>query len=254
MAKKRKKQKAKEEEYEFTPPEFDEREFLKKEIRDTKTTLITIGYGAVFGVVAALISMASNNLVGASFLLVFVGIYSLKHFYAFLRIKTDEFQKKNWAGSVAWFFLTFLAVWVLAFNFPFSDHANPKVEDVVVWVTNETTGNTTAIDYEYIPSQGSYGWVPRYGSLDTLIHANAGYTVNVTARITDNGILSTAEISIGTVAASYEPMSEDGVNRYGFEVSGEELSSENDLMFFIRAVDDHGNEFTFVPVQTVPVA
>ena len=254
MAKKRKKQKAKkEEEYEFTPPEFDEREFLKKEIRDTKTTLLTIGYGALFGAVAAIISMASNSLVGVSFLLVFVGIYSLKHFYAFLKIKTEEFQKKNWAGSVVWFFLTFLAVWVLAFNYPFSDHANPKVEDIVVWVTNETTGNVTAIDYVYVPSQGTYGWEPRYGSLDTLIYANAGYTVNITARVTDNGVLSSAEIAVGAVAASFESMSEEGVNRYGFEVSGANLSSETGLMFFIYALDDHGNEFTFVPAQAIPV-
>ena len=254
MAKKRKKQKAKkEEEYEFKPPEFDEKEFLRKEIRDTKTTLLTIGYGALFGGVAAAISMASNSLVGVSFLLVFVGIYSLKYFYALLKIKTEEFQKKNWAGSVVWFFLTFLAVWILAFNYPISDHANPKVEDVVVWVTDEATGNVTAIDYVYIPSQDTYGWEPRYGSLDSLIYANAGYTVNITARVTDNGVLSSAEIAIGTVTSPYEPMTEEGVNRYGFEVSGTNLSSGTGLTFFIYALDDHGNEFTFVPAQAIPV-
>ncbi len=258
MAKKRKKDRAKkEEEYEFTPPEFDEKEFIRKELRDTKTVLITVGYAACFGVMATALAHISNSLIGLSFLLVFVGLYSLKYFYPFLRIKTEDFQKKNWAGNVAWFFLTFLAVWILTFNFPISDHANPKVEDIVIWVTNEDTGNITAIDYEYIPSQGSYGWVPRHGGeLDNLITANESFTVNITARVTDNGELRITEICVGNVEGTYVDMEEDAdvVNRFDHEIGGEDLAGSSKLFFFIHAVDDHGNEITFVPADGITLA
>ncbi|HIH01205.1 TPA: DUF3810 domain-containing protein, partial [Thermoplasmata archaeon] len=197
MAKKRKKDKAKkEEEYEFRPPEFNEKEFIEKELRDTKTVLLTVGYAALFGIVATVIAHVSNGLIGLSFLLVFAGIYSLRYFYQLVKVKTEDFQKKNWAGNVAWFFLTFLAVWILTFNYPISDKANPKVEDVVVWIINEDTGNITAVDYLYTSTQGTYSWVPRDGGeLSSLLVANSSYTVNITARVTDNGVLRVAEIS-----------------------------------------------------------
>jgi hypothetical protein len=256
MAKKRKKDKAKkEDEYEFKPPEFDEKEFIRKELRDTRTVLITVGYAALFGIAATLLAHLSNRLIGISFLLVFVGIYSLKFFYPLLKIRTDEFLKKNWAGNVAWFFLTFLAVWILTFNYPISDKADPKVEDVVVWVTNEITGNITAIDYEYVSSQGSYAWVPRYNvPLDSILATNESYTVNITARVTDNGVLRTAEISVGAVPGEYKDMQKDAdiVNRYDYVLGGEDLAGMESLRFYIHAIDNHGNEYTFVPVAGIP--
>ena len=257
MAKKRKKEKVKkEEEYEFRPPEFDEKEFIEKELRDTRTVLLTVGYAALFGILATVIAHLSNSLIGISFLLVFVGIYSLKYFYPIVRVKTSEFQKKNWAGNVAWFFLTFLAVWVLTFNYPISDKANPKVEDVVVWIENEATGNITAVDYVYVSTLGSYTWIPRDGGLlNELLRPTENYAINITARVTDNGVLRVAEISIGEVPAGYSDMTkdEDTVNRYDFRESGENLTGSR-LFFYIHAVDDHGNEFTFVPASGIPFA
>ncbi|MDH3365962.1 MAG: hypothetical protein OEM29_08195 [Thermoplasmata archaeon] len=254
MAKKRKKDKGrKEEEYEFKPPEFDEKEFLKKELRDTRTVLMTVGYAALFGVFAAVLANLSSKLIGVSFLLVFIGLYSLKYFYPRINVKTEEFQKKNWAGNVAWFFLTFLAVWVLTFNYPVSDHANPAVEDVIVWVTDETTGDTVGLDYKYVASSGSYAWVPRTeGALP--LHASGQYTINITARVSDNGILVKAEIAVGSVNSPYTEMTHEGINRYGYELGAESLASGTPLMFFIHSADDHGNEMTFVPAVGIAVA
>ncbi len=242
MAKKRKKDKArKEEEYEFTPPEFDEKEFLEKELRDTRTVLITVGYAASFGLLAALLSSLSSKLIGVSFLLVFVGLYSLKYFYPLIKVKTEDFQKKNWAGNVAWFFLTFLAVWVLTFNYPVSDHANPVVEDVVIWIENETTGDINAIDYKYMESSGSYTWVPRTENV-TLV-ASDEYIINISAHISDNGVLSVTEIALGN--GPYFDMTHEGTNRYGYWFEAETLTAGTTLVFHIHAADDHDNEYTY---------
>ena len=253
MAKKRKKDKArKEEEYEFKPPEFDEKEFLRKELRDTKTVLLTVGYAACFGVVAAALSSASNQLIGVSFLLVFVGLYSLRYFYQFIRVDTSEFQKKNWAGNVAWFFFTFLAVWVLTFNFPISDHASPTIEDVTVWITNNVTEEVVALDYKYLPSTGSYAWVPRVGDTYALT-AGASYTINITARVSDNGVLSVTEIAIGSISNPFQDMIEKSDHRFEYTDWNVTPVAGTPFIFFIHAEDDRDNERTFVPVAGIPV-
>jgi len=249
MAKKRKKDKGEEQEYEFKPPEFDEKEFLEKELRDTKTVLLTVGYAVLFGVLAGVLSIVDESLAPIGLALVLGGIYSLKYFYPLIKVDISQFQKKNWAGNVAWFFFTFLAVWVLTLNFPMSDHADPSVTNIVVWVDNGT--NVTAIDYEYVDSAGSYMWVPRWGeTLGTIIQANASYTVNITAKVADNGVLDSALISVD--GGAFTPMSSEGDHRFGFSITGDQLTSDG-LTFTIRATDEVGHEKVFTPVSAIPV-
>lgn len=250
MAKKRKKDKVEQEEYEFRPPEFDEKEFLRKELRDTKTVLFTIAYAAIFGIVAGLIAQVGIEFIALGAALLFAGILSLKLVYPYMKVDLSEFTKKNWAGSVAWFFFTFLAAWVLMFNYPFADFADPQVTEVTVWVTNDV-GNVTAIDYKNVPERGGYEWVPRWGDLDTLIRSDAAYTINITARVADNGELANVMIAIGSPTATYEVMDSEGEHRFGYQLTGDQL--ESSLMFYIRAGDDAGNEKVFSPRASIIV-
>jgi hypothetical protein len=253
MAKKRKKEKKEEEEYEFTPPEFDEKEFLEKEMRDTRTILFTVGYGAVYGATAAAISIVDSSYVAVGLVLLLVGLFSLKYVYPIFKINVQEFAKKNWAGNIAWFFFTFLAIWVLLFNVPFSDHADPDIKDLTVWVHNNTTGNYTAIDWKQGPD-GLTAWIPRDGgTLATLIRATANYTVNITAAVADNGELESVKIAIG-VPSGYTNMTDQGESVYGREVSGVSLNPSTGLMFYIQATDEAGNYYVFYPTSPIPVA
>jgi uncharacterized membrane protein (Fun14 family) len=251
MAKKRKKDKEPKEEYEFKPPEFDEKEFLLKELKDTKTVLFTVGYAALFGIVTGLLSIVDEALVPLGVVFLFGGLFSLKYIYGVIKVDTSQFQKKNWAGNIAWFFFTFLAVWVLTFNYPVSDHANPTVADVTVWVDSGT--NITAIDYKYVDSLGTYAWVPRWGeSLDSIIHASASYSVNISAKVADNGELSTVRISVGV--DDFVTMSPEGNHRYGRTLTGSDLTSGSYLTFEIRATDAVDHVTTFSPVSGIYVA
>ncbi len=256
MAKKRKKDKPEEEEYEFEAPKFDEKEFLEKELRDTKTTLLTVVIGMAFGIAAGALAWVSTDLIGIGLIIAIAGIIALRYIYPVFRVNISEFTKKNWAGNVAWFFFTFLAVWLLMFNYPFADYADPTVKDVTIWVHNSATGNFTAIDYEYIESSGTSSWVwtPRWGEdLATMIRANASYTINITANVADNGKLVTADISIGTMG-DFVTMASEGDHMYGYEIAGTLLSASSDLMFYIHAVDKAGNEITFYPNSPIPVS
>lgn len=254
MAKKRKKEKAEEEkEYEFRPPEFDEKEFIRKELRDSKAMFLTVGYAAAIGLVAAAVSIIEPDLVFVGLVLVLAGIFSLKFFYPLVKVDTKEFTKKSWAGNIAYFFFTFLAVWVLLFNYPFSDHANPDIEEVTLWIYNSDTGNLTAVDYKYDSGSTSWKWVPRWSTTtEGLLRATDSYTVNITAQVSDNGRLDTVGIAVGTAALGYVAMSEEGSQRYGYEVSGASLSPSG-LMFYIEAVDKAGNDYTFYPNAYFPV-
>ena len=254
MAKKRKKDKAEEEkEYEFRPPEFDEKEFIKKELRDAKTVFLTVGYAAATGLLAAAIAIFEPDLVFVGLVLVLGGILSLRYFYPLVKVDIKEFTKKSWAANIAYFFFTFLAVWVLMFNYPFSDHANPDIEEITLWIHNSDTGNLTAVDYKYESSTASWRWVPRWSTTtDGLLRATDTYSVNITARISDNGRLDTVRIAVGSAPSGYVAMTDEGVHRYGYDVSGSSLSSTG-LMFYIEAVDDAGNDYTFYPNAPFPV-
>ncbi len=253
MAKKRKKEKAPEEDYQFVPPEFDERKFLEKEIRDTKTVVFTVIYGVLFGIVAGLISYASTALIGLAFVLGIAGLFSLKYIYPLVKIDIAEFKKKNWAGSVAWFFLTFLAIWVLMFNVPFADFAKPDIANVIVWV--ETPTNITGMEYKYLKTEGDYVWVPLYGeSLADMVRSRADYTINLSARVSDNSKLSSVTISVIGVTSGAVPMTDEGSNRYGYSINGTDLAGISQLTFSITAVDAKGHTEDFMPARTIPVS
>ncbi|MGQ9587560.1 MAG: hypothetical protein ACUVT7_04165 [Thermoplasmata archaeon] len=255
MAKKRKKEKERGEEYEFKPPEFDEKEFLRQELRNTRIALYTIGYAGLVGVAAGLVSMVSRDLLGVAFLLVILGIVSLKWVYLLLKVDVKSFTRRNWAGNIGTYFFTFLAVWVLLLNMPFADNSKPSIDKVIVWVERpQGTGtNLTGVEYEWISTQGVYGWVGLWGEdPGTLIRADVNHTINITARVVDNGALRSVQVSIET-ASSFTDMNPIGDSRYGYSFTGDQLSSSPSLMFYIRAIDKAGNERTFYPKASLVV-
>lgn len=252
MAKKRKKDKPKPEDYEFRPPDFDEKEFLQKELRDTRTALVTIIYAVCFGIVAGLISMMGANLAPVAFLVGIAGIVTLKYFYAIVKVDTSGLKKRNWAGNIGTYFFTFLAIWVLMLNMPFSDHAPPAVDKVIVWVDDGT--NVYGKEYKLSEvSDNTYLWVALDAGNDPVILANSNYRINITARVTDNGQLNSVRIALGPISSGYQAMTFEGKLRYGYQVTGDMLSASSDLMFFISARDAAGNSVLFNPASALPV-
>jgi hypothetical protein len=250
MAKKRKKDKKEEEEYEFTPPDFDEKEFLRKEIKDTKTSLITIGLAVLFGIIAGGIAAIDRSLVAPALLVGLAGVVSLKYIYDLLKVDVSHFQKKNWLGSVGTFFFTFLAITVLLINVPFADLADPTVDKVIVWVDDGTMLH--GLEYKFVDARGAYDWV-LIGNETWTPLIRATDTVNITAHVADNGKLSVVEIAIGSATANYTSMTKDNDARFQYQPLSAQLQNSA-LIFYIRAVDSAGNSFVFNPLVTIPVA
>jgi len=192
MAKKRKKTKPQEEEkYEFVPPEFDEKQFLIDEMKATKRTVLVVGYGILFGVIAGMVTL-TTNLAYLGLIVLLLGFATLKYFLGGVRIDISKLTRRNWIESGFWFFLTFLAIWVLVVNPPFMDIAPPDIMHVKIAVYTSTGGWIT-YNYTHNASQGSYLWMGPSGAASVQASLKAaydnGYPVNVSARVADNGAL-----------------------------------------------------------------
>lgn len=171
MAKKRRKEKEKEV---FRRPEFDEVEFMKKEITNTKIAIITIVFAIPIGVVSYLITLV--NLPVFAFLVGVASIFLLRYVYGLSHIDTTKFEKKDWLGNGAMFFFTWLAVWVLILNMPFTDLTNPTIKDIRVDGCDRIPG--TSKDYT------------------CPLGTNSSKDVRITARVTDNSGIQSVRIYV----------------------------------------------------------
>jgi len=212
MARKKRKVEKKEEEFEWTPPEFDEKAFLEKDIRDTRALVVTVLACVVFAVIAYFVSTAVHFALG--FVVLLAGLYSLRFIYPLAKVDRESIEMKSMAGNYLLFFLLFLGLWILFMNPPFSDHTKPHIETVEIWVQDNVTGEWTLLTPE---------------NRGTLIHA--GDVVNITAVITDNGDLKITKINV-------HPAGEAG--------SFVNMTYENDDTFQYSSIYDGGTTYYFV--------
>ncbi len=156
MAQKKRKEPEVKEEYNFTPPDFNEREFLEKDITVTKTVLISALLAVVFGAVAYL-TTGLTFVIGL--LIIVIGAVALKYIFKFLPFDLSVVENKTWLGNGAMFFFLALGIWVLLLNPPFGDTVDPQINDLEVWAgemqynrpynnvpLGEVTFNATVID------------------------------------------------------------------------------------------------------------
>jgi len=119
MAKKRRRTKPKEEEeYEFVPPDFDEREFILKDIYGTKILLVVSLLAVLMGIAASLIQNAWEWYGGM--LLLLLVIAGMKEFMKLIGFDLELVETKTMIGNYILFFLLSLGTWILLINPPFA--------------------------------------------------------------------------------------------------------------------------------------
>jgi len=117
MAKKRRREEAAPEEtYEFRPPEFDEREFLLKDLYGTKVLMIAAALAIVAGIIARFIGEI-HFAVGLLFL--FLVIFGFKHILALMKFRVDLMEQKMLIGNYILFLFLSLGIWIILMNPPF---------------------------------------------------------------------------------------------------------------------------------------
>lgn len=110
-----------EEEYEFIPPEFDEAEFIRKDIYSTKVLLIIAAMAVVTGVICSYIQKSFNWPTGVylGFTLLFSSAIIINPVFRLIGFNMDLLEKKSIIGNCVMFLLLGLGVWILFVNPPF---------------------------------------------------------------------------------------------------------------------------------------
>jgi hypothetical protein len=121
MAKKRRRDSGEPEEtYEFVPPEFDEKEFLLRELYGTKVLLIAMMLAVVTGIVSACIySVGSGGLELLGLLLIVLAMAGFKQFLVLIGFKAELVDQKMLISNYAMYFFLSLGVWIICINPPF---------------------------------------------------------------------------------------------------------------------------------------
>jgi hypothetical protein len=223
MAKKRKRQKEEEEVYEFKMPEFDEEEYLRKELRDTKTLYITFAYGVAIAFVSFGFSFF-DPAIGALF--GFLGIIFLRHIYTLIKVDTSLLEKKQWATNIIFYLFTWLLVWIILTNPPFSDFQEPTIKS----------------DGTYFGSPGN--WTRLNAGDDTNFTFDQNISINAT--IIDNVEVDASSIRISILYDSNvilnSSMENIGRNKYAIFFT---VSQPGPHEYKITAKDINGLKTTF---------
>ena len=130
MAKKRKiVAKSKEPEYEFVPPDFDEREFILKDIYGTKVTLAVVAIAIAVGIICGFIdkSMEQDTALYIGLFLMFGVMFLLKKILKLIRLDPDLLSAgsqstgsstKSMVGNYFVYLFLCLAIWIVFINPP----------------------------------------------------------------------------------------------------------------------------------------
>lgn len=228
MAQKKKKEAEKKEDYEWTPPDFNEREFLEKDIRLTKILLVTAGLAVIFAIVAFALT-GYDWLIG--FAAIVAGAVALRYIYPFFKIDVKSIEKKTWISNIVLFMFMALGIWILLLNPPFSDHTIPGVGDAQILVNENGT-------WTKLTSTNA----------NTLINANE--TVNITVTASDISGIEKVEISTyltGQQAGAWQLMSEGSDNQYSFIDTYE----PGTYFYLVKATDSNGHTYQTSAVQFI---
>ena len=123
MAKKRRiiEKKAQEEEYEFIPPEFDEEEFIRKDLYGTRVLMVVVVFSVIIGILASCVQKAFTDAgLVLGLLLVFLGVAAIKPLLRLVRFDPDLLERKTMVGNYILYLLLGFGIWILLLNPPFN--------------------------------------------------------------------------------------------------------------------------------------
>ena len=122
MAKKRRiiEKKAQEEEYEFVPPEFDEEEFIRKDLYGTRVLFVVVAFAVIIGILCSCVQKAFTDVgLFLGLLLLFLGVSAIKPLLKLVRFDPELLERKTMVGNYILYLLLGLGIWILLVNPPF---------------------------------------------------------------------------------------------------------------------------------------
>ena len=194
-------------------------------MRNAKSSIVTVIYAIPIAIIS--FALTSIDLAYLGFLIGIVGLISLRYIYPLLRIDIALFEKKNWLGSGAIFFFTWLAVWILICNPPFNDLANPTIDRVECSI--DDGGNWTAL-------------VPDANNIQI---GNNNTTIIIRARIADNDRLDSDAIKIVVNGTEYSLVSSEK-DYYTYTIVNANEGETYHIRIAAKDVGGRSTEYSFV--------
>ncbi|MCQ2086268.1 MAG: hypothetical protein MJY54_02460 [archaeon] len=108
-------------EYEFVPPQFDEKEFITKDIYETKVLAVIAVISVITGLLCSYIQKNSPPMFGPTLSLALFCLItrSLRNIMATLRFNVQAIENKSWLGNYIMFMFLGMGIWILMINAPF---------------------------------------------------------------------------------------------------------------------------------------
>ena len=214
MARRRKAEEKKEiEEEVFKFPEFDEREYIAKEIEKSKASIGIAFLAFLFSIISTAVFVFSLSWPLAA-LIGLLGFLLFKFVYPLFKVDSSILEKKDYAGHVFIYLFTWLAVFIMLVNMPFMDFTSPQIYDVhMEGMYNET-------------------WMPYNGT-----QASA---YRMVATVTDNSGVASVEIRTNG-NNTWRDMQSIGNDIYVLNLS---KAPQKGTVFEIKATDNNNHEST----------
>ena len=199
-------------------PEFDEVEFMQKDVEGTKAAIGAI----LYAVPAALVAFGITVALAAPVVALGAGLFfliTLRRVLPLLRIQTAGFKLRDWLGHSSTFFFSFLAFWILLMNPPFGDFTPPDIRGVHVNGAAVSDGGEVSISMS-----NATNWT------DTLIAADVGDNIAL------RGVtLTVAGVTNGTAMVGNGAVHAVTIN----------LGSQNQKTACITAIDTAGLQTSY---------
>ena len=216
MARRRKQEEQEEKEEEvFKFPEFDEKEYITKEIEKSKATIGIAVLATLFALISAYIFSFSFSW-PISAMVGLLGFLLFKFVYPLFKVDSSVLEKKDYAGHVFVYLFTWLAIFIMVVNTPFMDLTSPQISNVHL--------------------EGSYN-----GTWQPYNRTNASQ-YRILAEVTDNSGVQSVQIMVNS---SWVDMQDIGNGLYSYSLGNHRPYKGEE--FHIRAYDinHHESEYTW---------
>jgi hypothetical protein len=114
-------------------PDFDEKGYLKLEMRGSIFAVACVGMGLLMSIIAGFLTWGTHD-GRIAFVLGVLGFFLVLLLLNVFKVDTEGFDKMRWAGGFVTYMLTFVAIWILLINPPLAYLVPPKI-------TNNTTAD-----------------------------------------------------------------------------------------------------------------
>lgn len=118
VSRKREEKEAKEGDYEFPMPKFDEKAFMRREVEAARMTFLAAGIGLGAGLLARLVDVVAPDW-KFGWLPILAAVLALQPLFRRLGYSEENTKPRVMFGNWTLVFFTGLAVWVLLHNQPF---------------------------------------------------------------------------------------------------------------------------------------